>query len=138
MTLGVQSSADVDVTLHDAGKKCRGSDWLLNGGLSWNNTSTQRNRYVSPHRVTSLWWSSNHDRARSQRRRHLRHALTGPLEHGRSTSRHDIGVQNFADVNATLRQGRNVVESAGLFAGESWLEQHLRATDTFSADSGVV
>ena len=60
---------------------------------------------VSPHRVTSLWWSSHHDRARSQRRRHLRHALIGPLEHGRSTSRHGIGLQFFADVQRHTSSG---------------------------------
>ena len=32
----------------------------------------------------------------------LRHALTSPLEIGRATRRHDIGVQLFADVNVTL------------------------------------
>ena len=30
-----------------------------------------------------------------------RHALTGPLEHGRATGRNDSGVLNLADANVT-------------------------------------
>ena len=46
----------------------------------------------------------------------------------------------FAGVNVTLRDvlGGGVEESAGFFAGETWLEKYLRATETFGTDSGDV
>ena len=53
--------------------------------------------------------------------------------------RHDIGVQILADVNVTLHEAaeRSVVDSAGSFTGETWLEQHFRATETLGANSDV-
>ena len=43
--------------------------------------------------MLSLWWSNHHElhRERGQRRQFLHHALTGSLEHGRATRRHDSG-----------------------------------------------
>jgi len=56
-----------------------------------------------------------------------------PLEHGRATWRHDMDVQIHADVNVTLQDlvERSVVDSAGFFANDIWLDNwtNSRATD---------
>ena len=46
---------------------------------------------------------------------------------------------NLADVNGILHYvaERCVAESTGFFTNETWLRQHIRATETFSADSNV-
>ena len=62
------------------------------------------------------------------------------LEHNRATWQQDIGVQFLASVNVVFHDvlKRNVMEIAGPFASETWLEQHFFAAEAFGANSGDV
>ena len=61
------------------------------------------------------------------------------MEHSRATDNTTFAY-NLADVNGTLHDvaERSVSEATGFFTNETWLRQHIRATETFSADSNVV
>ena len=61
------------------------------------------------------------------------------MEHSRATDNTTFAY-NLADINGTLHdvEERSVAESTGFFTNETWLRQHIRATETFSAGSNVV
>ena len=64
--------------------------------------------------------------------------FTNPLENGRATREHDKGVQILADANGALHDEKSVVESAGYFINEIWLDRHFNATETFGAHNDDV
>ena len=70
----------------------------------------------------------------------LRRMLTNPLVYGDAIVRHDSSVQILADVSVTFNDDleRSVGDSASFFTDGNRLEQHLRETETFGADSDDV
>ena len=66
--------------------------------------------------------------------------VINPFLYGDAIVRHDSGVQILADVSVSFNVDleRSVGDSASFFTDGTRLEQHLRATETFGADSDDV
>ena len=82
---------DVDVTLHDAENKGRGSVCFIISGMRLDKHSNATETFgansdaVSVKKVVSL--------LRAEDANSVRHVLTHPKKHGRATREHDIGVE---------------------------------------------
>ena len=61
-------------------------------------------------------------------------------EHRGATGEYDDAVEIFADVNITLHAGlkSGIVDAVGLPSNQAGLKEHLRATETFTANGDDV
>merc|ERR1712066_1070330 len=98
-----------------------------------------QDRTSDPHRVLALWWRNNLDlhRGGCQCCELLRHTLPDTCEHRRAAREDHIGIQVLADIHVALHNGLEggVMNATGLFADETRLEKHLRATEPLAAHS---
>merc|ERR1712121_422756 len=109
-----------------------GDPHLLEGGEGSKDGSS------NPDRVLPLWWSNDLDLdgGRSKGGDLLLHTVSNTRVHG-GASRHDsVGIQVFTDVNITLHDGvvGGLVDATGFHSKEGWLEESLRAAETFIAN----
>ena len=135
--------ADVDVTLHETGQKCRGSEASWPVKLGWKNHFSAMETLAQ----TVMMFPSGSSQAFSLSKSavdlssvsntHLDLIVDGDNavssfvvqskkpERGRAARRRDTGVHFLAGGNVTLRGAleRGVVESAGVFANDTWMEQ---------------
>merc|ERR1719508_569519 len=109
-----------------------GDPHLLEGGEGSQDGSSD------PDGVLPLWWCNDLDLdgGWSKSSDLLLHAVSNTRVHG-GASRHDsVGIEILTDINITLYDGvvGSLMDAAGFHSEEGWLEESLRATETFIAN----